>query len=355
MPPSAERRSSPDGWRMPRKKSLREARLALQDRLASPESAVPAPAQQSSPLAEGAPHLCPSRLFADDAPSFAYGAPCVYGGADLEARHPCVADLEDEVLALARRELELSRRQIEEEREIDSPELRVTPDVRRVSMLLLEESYSSSAASSEPPPPPPSPPLPPQESLPLPPRCALGESEPPTPQWLRAAAAELLSPPAAAPEVAAAPSSAQRLQIQARRIRHAAASGPLRTRHAQLVAGLLKRELEEDGLFHGARELARIEALCGGSGIASARRPDWAADRAPTRLARRVQTGAAVEEAVGAARFAAMQKELAGRATPVLSFQSRLRAHDLAVRAAADTVKLAEFARDEAERVVAAL
>ena len=336
---------------MPRKKSLREARLALQDRLASPESAVPAAA--SSPLAEGAPHLCPSRLFADDAPSFAYGAPCVYGGADLEARHPC-ADLEDEVLALARRELELSRRQIEEERP-DSPELRVTPDVRRVSMLLLEESYSSSAASSEPPPPPPSPPLPPQESLPLPPRCALGASEPPTPQWLRAAAAELLSPPAAAPKVDAAPSSAQRLQIQARRIRHAAASGPLRTKHAQLVAGLLKRELEEDGLFHGARELARIEALCGGSGIASARRPDWAADRAPTRLARRVQTGAAVEEAVGAARFTAMQKELAGRATPVLSFQSRLRAHDLAVRAAADTVKLAEFARAEAERVVAAL
>ena len=168
---STPRRSSPDGWRMPRKKSLREARLALQDRLASPDSAVPAAA--SSPLAEGAPSggLCPSRLFADDAPSFAYGAPCVYGGADLEARHPCVADLEDEVLALARRELELSRRQIEEER-ADSPELRVTPDVRRVSMLLLEESYSSSAASSEPPPPPPSPPLPPQESLPLPPRCA---------------------------------------------------------------------------------------------------------------------------------------------------------------------------------------
>ena len=162
-------------------------------------------------------------------------------------------------------------------------------------------------------------------------------------------------PPAAAPKVDAAPSSAQRLQIQARRIRHAAASGPLRTRHAQLVAGLLKRELEEDGLFHGSRELARIEALCGGSGIASARRPDWAADRAPTRLARRVQTGAAVEEAVGAARFTAMQKELAGRATPVLSFQSRLRAHDLAVRAANDTVKLAAFARAEAERVVAAL
>ena len=50
-----------------------------------------------------------------------------------------------------------------------------------------------------------------------------------------------------------------------------------------------------------------------------------------------------------------MQKELAGRATPVLSFQNRLRAHDLAVRAANDTVKLAEFARGEAERVVAAL
>ena len=79
------------------------------------------------------------------------------------------------------------------------------------------------------------------------------------------------------------------------------------------------------------------------------------AARALTRLARRVQTGAAVEEAVGAARFTAMQKELAGRATPVLSFQSRLRAHDLAVRAANDTVKLAEFARAEAERVVAAL
>ena len=185
-------------------------------------------------------------------------------------------------------------------------------------MLLLEESYSSSASLPRPPPPPPSPPLPPQESLPLPPRCALGESEPPTPQWLRAAAAELLSPPAEAPTMG------RRAELRAALTDPGASDqarscvwSAMRTKHAQLVAFLLKRELEEDGLFHGARELARIEALCGGSGIASAQiRPARAVDRAPTRLARRVQTGAAVEEAVGAARFTAMQKELAGRALP---------------------------------------
>jgi len=228
------------------KKSLRQARIELQKRLSqSPDVAVDALAV-SSPLAVGEPRgaLRPSRLFADDAASFA--APSIAADSDA-ARSP-------------------------------SPVLRVTPGVRELASALLLEADGLQPPAESP-------------SLPSPPlrwstSPADGKMLGAATQWMEATSTHAVRagggvatpdalPDAAAPSSALVARSAERAAVQlARRS----------TRHAQLVAGVLRRELEEEGAAAtapasvrraagcqaaAARELARIEALCGGSGAAS--------------------------------------------------------------------------------------